>query len=175
MPITWVCVFVPWEKSKTQRLSSATGTITLYIIAWLKCFITLRSVEMQSCMAPPGDNARTGLALSLNFPSSSAFTLDLWNCLSIRPSRRFQAVSRGSQLICAGIHDRDSRPLPLWNHTHPHHQPTLRRHGLLSPAAQQAQQEPERNQGQQGSHLIIKHTHTHTLKEINKNNCSCAL
>lgn len=68
-----------------------------------------------------------------------------------------QAVSGGSQLVRAGVHDGDAGLLAVGDHAHAHHQPTLRHHGLLSPAAQQAQQEPERSQGQQGSHLIFKH------------------
>lgn len=144
---------------------------------------------MQSCMAPPGNNAfaenphewSTNCSSSVLLPVKEIVKPKLYSFLVVPhqqllndpPNNSFQffpsslslflphvvsqAVSGGSQLVRAGVHDGDAGLLAVRDHTHTHHQPTLRHHGLLPPAAQQAQQEPERSQGQQGSHLIFEH------------------
>lgn len=121
----------------------------MYVSAQCNAFSEIHIKEVfQSCF--PSELEPKCLPFLLIPPNpitlTSLQTLDLW-VLSL------QVVSRGSQFLRAGLHGRHAWLLPLWHHLHTHQQPALHHHGLLSSAAQQAQQEPERNQGQQGSRI----------------------
>lgn len=81
--------------------------------------------------------------------SRSCFTT-VWKCFSIPLWVIFQVVSRRSELLCAGWHDRDSWLFPLRNPPHAHQQQALQHHGVLPPAAQQVHQGPEGRPNRKG-------------------------